>query len=79
VYSDSTRRRLADIQEPSYNVVTRRAAVNKEEFIVLKAGLGEPACVVNSFIESYNGRDVFLPKIWEVRLGGMERIVCGIK
>lgn len=71
---DGPFRVLADVQEPSHDVVAGGAAVDEEQVVVLKASVCEALRLVNLFVQSHDGRHVVLFEIRKVGFGGMERV-----
>lgn len=74
--SDSTIRALADMQKAAHDDIAGRAAVHKEQVIVVKASICEALGIIDLLVEADDGGDVVLTKVWEVSLGGMEGIAC---
>lgn len=50
------------------------APVDKEQVVVFEPGLGEPLGVIHFLVESDDGSDVMLPKVWDVCLRGVQRV-----
>lgn len=69
-------RALTDVQEAACDEVARRAAVHKEQVIVVEAGVGETLAVVDLLVQTDDGGHVVLPEVREVSLRGMERVTC---
>lgn len=65
---------LADVQEPSHDVVAGCAAVDEEEVVVLEAGVCEALRLVDLFVQPHNCSHVMLFEIRKVGLGGVKRI-----
>lgn len=74
VNRDRPLRVLADIQEPSHDVVAGCAAIDEEEVIVLEASIGEALRLVNLFVQPHDCSHVMLFEIRKVGFGGMKRI-----
>lgn len=68
--------RLGDVQEPLQDVVTGRAAVNKEQVPVVEARLHEAPRVVDLLVQSNNGRHVVFTEVGDVGLRGVEGVPC---
>lgn len=67
-------RALTDVQEAAYDDVTRRAAIQEEEVIVVETGIGEAFGVVDLLVQTDDRGHVVFPEVGEVRLGGVERV-----
>lgn len=65
---------LTDVQELPDDGVGRRAAVHKEQVLVLEAGVREAPRIVHLLVEPHDGGDVVLPEVREVGLRGVERV-----
>lgn len=52
------------------------APVHKKQVFVVVASVSEPLGVVESLVETDDGGDLVMTKVWEVELGGVERISC---
>ena len=65
---------LTDVEEGFENGVGRRGAVDEEEVLVVKAGVGEPLAVVDLLVEPHDAGDVVQPEVGEVGLGRVERV-----
>lgn len=68
VHSHCSARALADVQEAAGDDVTGRAAIHKEQVIVVKTGVCEALGIVDLLIEANYGRDVVFAEIREIRL-----------
>ncbi len=64
------------LQKSLQDIVTRCAAIDKEEIMVFEPRIYETPCVIDLLVEPHNVCDVVFPKIRKVGLGGMERIPC---
>lgn len=67
---------LADVQEAACDDVAGRAAVHKEEVVVVEAGVSETFGIVDLLVQTDDGGHVVFPEVWEVSLRGMERVTC---
>lgn len=65
---------LTYVEELPDDGVVWSAPVHEEQVVVLEAGLGEAFGVVHLLVESDDGRDVVFPKVWDVRLRGVQRV-----
>ena len=65
---------LTDVEEGFENGVGRRGAVDEEEVLVVKAGVGEPLAVVDLLIEPDNTGDVVESEVRKVGLGRVQRV-----
>lgn len=74
--SDGTICAFADMQETAHDYIAGGAAIHKEQVIVVKASICETLGVVDLLVETDDGGDIVLAEVWEVGLGGMERITC---
>lgn len=43
---------------------------------MVEAGVSETFGVVDLLVQADNGGHVVFPEVWEVRLGGVERVTC---
>ena len=66
---------FADFKEPLENRVGRSRAVDEEEVLVLKAGVGEPLAIVDLLVQPHDARDVVETEVGEVGLWGVQRVV----
>ena len=71
---DRPLRVLADIQEPSHDVVAGCAAIDEEEVVVLEARIGEALRLVNLLVQPHDCSHVMLFEIRKVGFGGVKRI-----
>lgn len=69
-------RALTDVQETACDDVTGRAAVQEEEVVVVKAGVGETFGVIDLLVETDDSGHVVFPEVGEVRLRGVEGVTC---
>lgn len=67
---------LADVQETACDDVIGRAAVYKEEVIVVEAGVGEALAVVDLLVQADDGGHVVFPEVRKVGLRGVQRVTC---
>lgn len=74
VNSNSTISALADMQEAARDDITGRAAVHKEQVVMVEAGVRKALGVVDLLIEADDGGDIVLAKVGEISLGGVERV-----
>lgn len=74
VNRDGPVRVLADVQEPSHDVVAGRTAVDEEEVIVLEAGVGEALRLVDLLVQPHDCSHVVLFEIRKVGFGGVQRV-----
>ncbi len=71
MHGHGSKRALADVQEAAGDDVAGRAAVHKEQVVMVETGICEALGVVDLLVEAYYGGDVVLAEIWEISLGGM--------
>lgn len=67
-------RALAHVQEASGDDVAGRAAIHKEQVVVVKPGVREPLGIVDLLVEADYGGDVVLAEVREISLGRVEGI-----
>lgn len=72
MHGDSSFCILADIEKLPDDRVVGRAPVHEEEVVVLEAHLCEAPGVVHLLVEPDDGRDVVLPEVRDVDLGGVQ-------
>lgn len=72
MHGDGSFRILTDIEKLPDDGVVGRAAVHKEEVVVLEARLCEAPGVVHLLVESDNSGDVVLPEVRDVGLRSMQ-------
>lgn len=65
---------LADVQELGDDGVVGRAAIYKEQVVVLEAHVCETLGVVHFLVEPDDGGDVVLPEVGEICFRGMKRV-----
>lgn len=65
---------LADVQEPSHDVVTGGAAIYEEQVVVLEASICEALCLIDLFVQPHDCSHVVLFEIRKVGFRGMKRV-----
>ena len=71
MYSKTALSILRYREELLNDCVTGCAAVNKEQIVVIESSICESPGIVDLLVEPDYRRDVVLPEVREVRLGGM--------
>ena len=65
---------FADIKKTLQYGVRWRGAVDEEQILMMKPGVGEPFGVVDLLVQPDDAGDVVKSEVWEVGLGRVERI-----
>lgn len=74
VHGHGARAILADVEELLHDVITRCAAVDEEQVVVLEAGIDETFGVVDFLVETNYASDVVFSKVVDVGFGRVQRI-----
>lgn len=74
VHGDGPFRVLADVQEPSHDVLAGGAAVDEEQVVVLEAGVREALRLVDLLVQPHHGAHVVLFEVREVGFRRVQRV-----
>jgi hypothetical protein len=71
---NSTASCFAYVKESSNDLITRSAAVNKDEVMMVKAGINEPLRLVQPIIQPDHTRHAAFTEVGKIRLRGVKCI-----